>query len=91
VKAQALIDGASFGPEALHAIGQAFDEAWAEIAEHFAGDPLSEQNARLSLAEAILSVATETSRDVHVLKNAGLQVMALNYRSQLLGGPKVSN
>jgi len=62
-----------------------------EIAEHYAGDPLSEQKARLSLAEAILSVATETSRDVEVFKNAGLQVMALNYRSQLLAGPKVSN
>ena len=86
MKAQALIDGASYGPEALHAICQAFDEAWADIAGHFAGDPLSEANARLSLAEAILSVATETSRDVQVLKHAGLQVMALNYRSQSLGG-----
>jgi len=91
VKAQALIDGASYGPEALHAICQAFDEAWVEIAGHFAGDPLSEANARLSLAEAILSVATETSRDVQVLKNAGLQVMALNYRSRSLGGPEVAN
>jgi hypothetical protein len=85
MKARALFDGASFGPEALKTLGQAFDEAWAEIAGRFAGDPLSEENARLSLAEALLSVATETSRDVQVLKNAGLQVMALNYKSQLHG------
>ena len=33
MRARQLIDGASFGPEALKAIGDAFDAAWAEIAE----------------------------------------------------------
>ena len=41
MQARKLIDGASFGPDALKAIGQAFDEAWAEVAPHFPGDPLS--------------------------------------------------
>jgi hypothetical protein len=38
-KARALIDGASVGPDALKAVGQAFDEAWIEIAGNF-NDPL---------------------------------------------------
>jgi hypothetical protein len=32
-------DGASFGPEALKAVGQAFDKAWLEIAGNFGDDP----------------------------------------------------
>jgi len=35
--------------------------------------------ARLKLATALLSVASEDSRDVEVLKKAALQVMALGY------------
>jgi len=81
MQARKLIDGASFGPDALKAIGQAFDEAWAEVAPHFPGDPLIEEGARLALANAIFSLATDTSRDVQVLKNAGLQVLARNYTS----------
>jgi hypothetical protein len=60
MKGRAVIDGAAFGPEALKAIGQAFDQAWAEIAEHFAGDPVITESARLTLADAILSVASES-------------------------------
>ena len=89
MKARNLIDGASFGPEALRAIGQAFDEAWAEIAHHFLGDRLIEEGARLRLANAILSVATEESRDIQVLKRAGLQAMALDYKSLPIGPSKV--
>jgi len=56
-KARHLIDGASFGPEALKAIGEAFDAAWAEISNNF-GDELADvEKARLRLAKAILSIA----------------------------------
>ena len=88
--ARSLIDGASFGPEALRAIGHAFDAAWTEIAHHFLGDHLVEERARLRLANAILSVATEESRDVQVLKRAGLQAMALDYKSLPIGYPRPS-
>jgi len=80
MKARSLGDGAAFGPEAVKAIGQAFDEAWAEIAGNFIC-PATEEAARLSLANAILSVAIETSRDVQVLKKAALQVLAGTYTS----------
>jgi len=79
-KARRLIDGASFGPDALKAIGQAFDAAWADIAGNFGDDPADMEKARLRLAEALLSIAHEDSRDVAVLKRAALLTMALNYK-----------
>ena len=39
MRARQLIDGAAFGPDALKAIGQAFDEAWAKIAGNFGNAP----------------------------------------------------
>ena len=59
--ARQLIDGASFGPDALKAIGQAFDAAWAEIAANFGDDPPDVEKARLRLASALLSIAHEDS------------------------------
>jgi hypothetical protein len=82
MKARELIDGASFGPEALRAIGQAFDEAWAEIATNFGSDPQDTERARLRLARAMLSVANDDSRNVEVLKRAALEQMALDYRKR---------
>jgi hypothetical protein len=38
MKARKLIDGASFGPETLKVVGQAFDEAWTQIAGNFGND-----------------------------------------------------
>ena len=84
MKARRLIDGASYGPDALKAIGEAFDEAWTEIAGNFGDDAADIERARLRLAEALLSVADEESRDVAVLKRAALHRLALYYRS--LGG-----
>lgn len=73
--------GASLGPDALKAATCAFDEAWAEIASHFSQDPTQVEGARFSLANAIFSVTSDESRNVEVLKKAGLQVMASNYTS----------
>jgi hypothetical protein len=78
--AHKLIEGAAFGPEALKVIGQAFDEAWQEIAGNFGSDPHELETARMKLATAVLSVAHEDSRDAEVLKRASLQRMALDYR-----------
>jgi hypothetical protein len=79
MRARQLIDSASFGPEALQAIGQAFDGAWADIADHFGNDPTEIDNARYKLATALLSIASEDSRDAEVLKNAALLRMAMDY------------
>jgi hypothetical protein len=81
MNARHLIEGASFGPDALKAIGQAFDEAWTQIAANFGNDPAEIEAARLRLAKAVLSVADDNSRDVEALKQAALQRMALDYRT----------
>ena len=72
--------GASFGPTALKTMGAAFDAAWAEIVGNFRGDGDQVQAARIKLADALLSVASDDSRDVEVLKRAALCTMALAYR-----------
>ena len=79
MKARQLIDGASFGPEALKAIGEAFDAAWKTIEGNFGNDARDIAKARIRLAEALLSIAADDSRDVETLKNGALQAMALNY------------
>jgi hypothetical protein len=80
MKARDLINGSSFGPEAVKAMGQAFDQAWNEIAGNFGNDPKAVENARLQLADALLSVASDGSMDVEILKREALETMALRYR-----------
>ena len=82
MKAHHLIDCASYGPEALKAIGQAYDKAWRDIEGNFGDDPREIELARMKLATALLCVACEESRDVEVLKNGALQAMALAYRER---------
>ena len=62
MKARQRIDGTSYGPETLKAMTQAFDQAWSVIARNIRQD--ASEAARLRLANALLSVATEDSRDV---------------------------
>jgi len=82
MKARKLIEGATYGPETLKVIGKAFDDAWSEISGHFSNNGLHAQSARLKLAHAVLVVARDDSRDPVELRNAALQVMAMNYRDQ---------
>ena len=71
--------GAVFGPNAVEAMGQAFDQAWAEIAGNFGASLVEVEAARLRLAEAILSVAAEGSTDVAALKCAALRWIRMDY------------
>jgi hypothetical protein len=73
-----MIAGASLGPDALKVITQAFEEVWASIADQY---KTAEQvdAARVQLANAMLSVANDGSRDVQVLKHAALLVMRGDY------------
>src|SRR5262245_5625859 len=81
--ARQLIDDAAYGPDALKAIGQAFDEAWNEIAWRFGTQPVKIEAARLKLADTLLSIASEESRDVEVLKCFALRAMARQSRDTL--------
>ena len=82
MKARNLIEDATFGPDALKVMGKAFDDAWSEIAPQFSENGLKSHSARLRLARAVLSFATEDSRDSDELKNAALQIVALHYRNK---------
>jgi hypothetical protein len=82
MKARHLIDSASYGPDALKALGEAFDAAWREIAPNFGDDSRDIEVARLKLANALLSVVCEDSRDVGALKDGALQAMALDNRAR---------
>jgi len=70
----------AFGPEAVKAMGGAFDQAWAEIAGNFGDSPFEIEGARLKLAEAVLSAAAEGSTDVAAIKAEALHVMLVCYR-----------
>ena len=79
MKARALIEGASFGSETLNAMCEAFDQIWVRIAPSFSDVPGEIDAARMRLAEAILSVATEGSTDVAALKANAIYAMARHY------------
>jgi hypothetical protein len=81
MKARKLIDGASFAPEVVKAMGEAFDAAWAEIVRNYGSEPKLTEEPRMRLAEAILAVAAEGFTDVGHLKDRALQLMAKSYRT----------
>lgn len=82
MKARQLIESASFGPETIEALGQAFDAAWREVAGQYGDDPDAIGTARDRLAVALLSVAWEHSRDVPSLKDGALQALRLSDASR---------
>jgi len=75
-----LIENASFGPKILQAIGEAFEVGWLEIADHYSNTQAERETARVKLATALLSVATEDTCDPQVLKTAALVRMKASYR-----------
>jgi hypothetical protein len=88
VKARKVLEGASFSPETLKVVGEAFDDAWASIA-HLYGSELEIERARLRLANSILAVAALHEHNVEALKKAALAHMAINYRDRSEpGAPK---
>jgi hypothetical protein len=75
-----LIDNASFGPELLTAIGEAFDIAWTEIADNYSNVTAERETGRLKLATALLSVAAENGLDPQELKTVALARMNFDPR-----------
>jgi hypothetical protein len=75
-----LIDNASFGPDALKAIGEAYDTAWLEIAANYSNVVAERESARVKLATALLSVTSEGSRNPQALKTAAIERMKVNQR-----------
>src|SRR5262245_35503234 len=80
MKARARLLGASYAPETVRAMLEAFDAAWASVRFHFYDSPETFEPARLGLANAILREAADDHRDVEQLKAAGLAAVAAHYR-----------
>ncbi|MGE0768968.1 MAG: hypothetical protein AB7L90_21200 [Hyphomicrobiaceae bacterium] len=80
MRARDLVEGASFDPATIKIMVDAFDSAWTSIAHKYQDVPKRTEAARLALAKAVLSVASETSTDAEALKTGALQAMAMDYR-----------
>jgi hypothetical protein len=81
MQARKLIEDASFGPETLNTVFQAFDEAWNVLAPRYGNDAPAIEAARTRLANILLCLARAQSRDAHALKEAALQ----NYEAATRG------
>ena len=81
--------GKSCNPITLKVMGDAFDSAWGQVVDQFSAcDVRAAQRARLVVAEAIIAHATETSRDLDQLRQAGLHALFLQYPWLLEGQRK---
>ena len=74
MKARRLIESASYDPEQLKALGQAFDGAWEQIASGVSARPAAIEAARLKLAEIVPGLAKNGNLDQQ-LAEAAVQLM----------------
>ena len=75
MKARNLIDRASFGPDQLKIIGQAFDGVWAQIAPSVGTRPNAIEAARLKLANTVLGLAKNGILNAEQLTSDALAAM----------------
>jgi phage baseplate assembly protein W len=75
MEARRLIGRASYGPETLKVLFQAFDEAWQTLAPSCGENALAIHATRLKLANAILSVAREGSTDPRAIRDGALKLL----------------
>jgi hypothetical protein len=76
MKARQLIGSASYGPDQLKVLFEAFDQAWEAMAVDVEDDPAAIEAARLKLANTILALAGKGDLDPAQLKNAALQLLS---------------
>ena len=81
MKPQRIPEGATYDPPTLKAMFQAFDEAWAGIADMHSY-PAEIERARVRLAKSVLAVVSLHGTDVQALRDAALVHFALNYRDR---------
>jgi hypothetical protein len=80
---RALLENASFGPDTLKLLGQAFDEAWQEIGGKYG--PKAAEDRRTWLALILLKLAGDGERDPVNLKSMALKVMRQEERPASIG------
>ncbi len=75
MKARRLIESSSSSPDQVKAMGQALDDAWAQIAPQVDGRPEAIQAVRFALADVILSLGGQGNFDSTSLANTAVQLM----------------
>jgi hypothetical protein len=70
---RALVGGADFDPDTLSVVSAAFDNAWAEVAPHVRPEAI--EAARTTLADFILGLARNGTRDVQALTDGAVRAM----------------
>jgi len=77
MKARKLLSDATFDPAELKAIGRAFDDAWEQVSPHVDARPEAIEAARLKLAEIMLGITRDGTRDPdRVIEQAVRQMLA---------------
>ena len=79
MEAQQLIRSASYDPDALSIIFKAFDDAWHEVRPSVSDDEMAVEAAKLSLANILLSLAREDSRDFKLLTGDAVRAFRLTH------------
>ena len=75
MKARQQIEGATFDPAQLKAIGQAFDDVWEQIAPEVSARAGAVEAARYRLAHLVLSVAKKGILERDKIKDEVLQLV----------------
>jgi hypothetical protein len=78
-------EGASFDPEALQMLRQAFDQTWMEVKHAFTSSPAAKSAGRVVLAEGILASARAGTRDLGELRASGRRFLAEIFPEEMAG------
>jgi hypothetical protein len=79
VKARQLIGAATFPPDELKVIFEAFDDAWDELAPDVSARVSAIEAARLSLATIVLSLAAAGPPERSALKTAAVDAFRVKH------------
>jgi hypothetical protein len=75
MKARRLVAAAVYDPATLRAIGKAFDDAWEQISPQVSARADAIEAARLKLAEIVLSLTKDGTREPGKLTEAAVRLM----------------
>jgi hypothetical protein len=83
MRARRIIDGASFDPDVLKIVREAFEDCWREVSGAFS--PEEFDDAREFLAKTVMATAREDSVSTGPLHEAAMQAMQRRYPGRLGG------
>ena len=75
MKAHRLVNSASYDPDQVKALGQAFDAAWAHVGPSVSSRAHAIEAARLKLANIVLGFAKAGNFDPQLLADAAVKRM----------------